>query len=168
LRPQRRILASAALFILLVAGWFINPPYLFPLENNLSVTDFVYLQKDAAQYIESNYRGRRVATVWPLTAALRRPEMGYVQERIRTIQAPGLHLADFASMPLREDDIIVTYSRGPEPSPLMPSAVREWLARTIDFYPEATPEELATLDYVSRERWSRGPLWIEIYTRAGF
>lgn len=166
-RPQRRMLASAALLLLLIAGWFINPPYLFPLENNLSVVDFVKLQKDAAQYVESNYRTRRVVTVWPFTAALRRPEMGYVQQRIRSIQAPGLHLADLASMPLRDDDVIVIYSRGPKPSPLMPAAVREWFGHTIDFYPEASPEELQTLGFISRERWSRGPLWIEVYTRPG-
>ncbi len=167
-RPERRMLASAALLVLLVTGWFVNPPYLFPLENNLSVVDFIHLQKDAAEYVESNYHDRRVASVWPFIAALRRPEMGYVQSRIYTIQAPGLHLADFASMPLRATDVIVTYSRGPKPSPLMPAFIREWLGHTIDFHPEASAEELATLGYVSRERWSRGPLWIEVYTRAGY
>jgi hypothetical protein len=166
--PQRRMLASAALLVLLIVGWFVNPPYLFPLENNLSVVDFVHLQKDAAEYVESNYHDRRVASVWPFVAALRRPEMGYVQSRIRTVQAPGLHRDDFASMDLRDTDVIVTYARGPAPSPLMPAVVREWLGHKIDFHPEASAEELATLGYVSRERWRRGPLWIEIYTRKGY
>ena len=58
---------KAMLIGLLLAGWYLNPPYPFPLENNLAVVDFVQLQKEAAQYVESNYPGSRVASVWPFT-----------------------------------------------------------------------------------------------------
>lgn len=167
--PTRRMLSNVALIVFLVAGWFINPPYLFPLENNLSVVDFVRLQKEAAQYIESNYHDRRIVTAWPLTAALKRPEMGYVQSRIFSKQASGQHLEDFKNLHPQDTDVIVIYSRGQPPRGLLRSlpVLGPMLSKAIDTHPEATAEELATIGYTPVQRWTRGPLWIEIYTRDG-
>ena len=80
--PKLRMWSHLGLLGALVVGWFVNPPYPFPVESNLAVVDFVQLQHEAAQYVESNFRGRRVATVWPLAAALRDPSAFVVYSSI--------------------------------------------------------------------------------------
>jgi hypothetical protein len=152
---------------LLVAGWFVNPPFPFPLENNLAVVDFVDLQHEAAQYLESNLSGRRVASVWPFTAAIRNPDFGYVQARVPTLRTQGLHLGEFQALPLTEQDLIVTYSRGQTPPGyiLNNATMRGWFAPFIDLQPEATSAELFRLGYQARARWERKGQWIQIYAR---
>jgi hypothetical protein len=165
--PQRRLLSNLAMLALLVTGWFVNPPFPFPLENNLAVVDFVDLQHEAAQYLESNFAGRRIASVWPLTAAIRNPDFGYVQARVSTLKAPGLRLTDFQALPLQDADVIVTYSRGQTPPAfiLENPTLRSGFAPFIELQPEATSSELRTLGYHSRARWERKGQWIEIYSR---
>ena len=75
----------------LVAGMFINPPFPFPYENNLAMVNFVNLQADAARFVEQRYPGATVYTAWPLTAALRRPEFGYVDHPLRAVETSDLH-----------------------------------------------------------------------------
>ncbi len=164
---RRRLISNLALLAMLVGGWFVNPPFPFPLENNLALVDFVDLQHEAAQYIESNFVGRRVASVWPFTAAIRNPDFGYVQERIPTKRTQALHIQDFRAMELDESDIIVTYSRGQTPPAyiLNNATVRSWFAPFIDLQPEASSEELRALGFYSRARWERKGQWIQIYWR---
>lgn len=156
---RRRIAAIAAMLALLIAGWFIHPPYPFPLENNLAVVDFVYLQRDAAHYLESFYPEARIASVWPFLDAVRNPDFGYVQRRLNAVQAPGLTRDDFARMDLSGIDALVVYTRGGTPP--------AWLRRFVDLPAEASSAELRTLGFESKARWVRGGQWIEIHTRAG-
>lgn len=162
-----RMLSTLAMLALMVTGWFVNPPYPFPLENNLALVDFVDLQHQAAQYLESNLTGRRVASVWPLTAAIRNPDFGYVQVRIPTLRTPGLRFSDFQALPLRNEDVIVTYSRGQTPPQyiLEDGTLRSWFEPFVDLQPEASSAELRTLGYRSEARWERKGQWIEIYSR---
>ncbi len=164
---QRRLISNLALLSLLVIGWFVNPPFPFPLENNLAVVDFVELQHDAAQYLESNFTGRRVVSVWPFTAAIRNPDFGYVQARIPTLRTPGLRLTDFQPLKLETSDVLVTYSRGQVPPEyiLQNATLRSWFLPFVDLQPEATSEELRTLGYQSQARWERKGQWIQIYSR---
>ncbi len=74
-----RAIAVTGMMAGLVAGLFVNPPFPFPYENNLAMADFVNLQVAAAGFVEEHYQGTAVYTAWPLTAALRRPEFGYVR-----------------------------------------------------------------------------------------
>lgn len=165
--PRRRMASNLAMLAALVAGWFLNPPFPFPLENNLAVVDFVDLQHEAAQYLESNFSGRRVASVWPFTAAIRNPDFGYVEARIPTLRPQGLRLADFQALPLQPADVIVTYSRGQTPPAyiLENATLSNWFEPFIDLHPEATSLELRTLGYQSQARWVRKGQWIEIYSR---
>ena len=166
-RPQRRLLSNLSLLALLVTGWFVNPPYPFPLENNLAVVDFVDLQHEAAQYLESNFPGRRVASVWPLVAAVRSSDFGYVEAPIPTLRTSALRLTDFQALSLRDSDVLVTYSRGQEPPAYVLSnpTLHSWFEPYVDLHPEANSQELQTLGYQSQARWERKGQWIEIYAR---
>lgn len=165
--PRARLWSNLGLIGLLLGGWYLNPPYPFPLENNLAVVDFVQLQKEAAQYVESNYPGSRVASVWPFTAAIRDPDYGYIQRRIYTVRAPGLHASELSGLKLEPTDLIVLYSRDNVPPEfvLRTEWIRNLLGRFMDLQPEANSLEMNRLGYVSRARWARRGQWIELFSR---
>jgi hypothetical protein len=167
LAPRRGVVALVGLLSLLVVGWFVNPPFPFPLENNLAVVDFVDMQKQGAEFIESRFPFARVASVWPFSAAVRDPDFGYVEVRIPTLRAAGLRLEDLRTLPLTDRDLVVTYSRGQTPpSYLLDNpTLRAWFGRFLDLHPEADAGELRTLGYHSVARWERHGQWLQVYAR---
>ena len=162
-----RLATQAAMVTLFVVGWFWNPPVPFPYENNLAMVDFVRLEQTAAGYLEDHAGGQRIATAWPFSDALVKPDFGYVHRPLNVaIRATGVRLADLTQLNPKDFDVLVLYSA-------------EWTlkGRTLDFEPvrsvvrafldpnvNATPEEIrATLGFVPVLRWTRGGQWIEIY-----
>lgn len=135
---------QAALVAGLLAGLFWNPPYPFPYENNLAVVDFVRLQQAAARFVEKTYAGRRVTTAWPLTSALRRPEFGYVGERVPVREIASFTPTDLTPVSAASVDVFVLYSRDWEGRldfrriPRLSGLVR----RLYGFEPQVTPEAL--------------------------
>jgi 4-amino-4-deoxy-L-arabinose transferase-like glycosyltransferase len=73
---------SAAAF--LSAIW-IDPPYAFAPEDNLTYRDMIVLHQQAIHFIEQNYPQATVLTAWPATSELFRPEIGYTRHSIKTV-----------------------------------------------------------------------------------
>ncbi len=69
-------LFSAAAFIL---GLFINPPYRFAPEDNLSYARVIRLHQAGIDELEKLYPGATVLSAWPVTDELTRPELGYLK-----------------------------------------------------------------------------------------
>ena len=96
----------------LVAGLAISnfwaPPYPFPFENNLAVVDFVRLQQRAAAYVEANYPSEEVASAWPFTDAIRRPEFGYVSKPLHAVDSRDFAVSVFDPKQAR---VVVVYTR---------------------------------------------------------
>jgi hypothetical protein len=63
-----------------VAGLFVNPPYGFSPEDNLSYARIVRMQLAGIAQLEHRYPGATVLTAWPMTDELTRPELGYVKQ----------------------------------------------------------------------------------------
>ncbi len=70
---------SAVAFL---AGLFVNPPYSFAPEDNLSYSDMIHLQQDAIAQIIMRYPHETVLTAWPASDELTKPELGYVTKPI--------------------------------------------------------------------------------------
>ena len=70
-------LFSAAAF---VAGLFINPPYGFAPEDNLSYARVIRLHQAGISQLSERFPGATVLSAWPVTDELRRPELGYVKQ----------------------------------------------------------------------------------------
>jgi 4-amino-4-deoxy-L-arabinose transferase-like glycosyltransferase len=165
--PRRpRLICSGALLAGLAAGLFVNPPYPFPYEDNLAFTDFVRLQADAAGFVNYWYSGARVTTLWPLTAELARPDLGYVDRRIAT---EGL--ADLSPDTLRRVDwekvqVLVAFSRNWDPpfSPLRAEPVARLWRSLFGDAPFVTEEELRQRSpFPAAAHWQRRGQWLDIY-----
>jgi 4-amino-4-deoxy-L-arabinose transferase-like glycosyltransferase len=80
---------SAAAFL---SGIWINPPYAFAPEDNLTYRDMIVLHQQAVHLIEHNYPQATVLTAWPATSELGRPEIGYTHHSIKTVSIPNFSL----------------------------------------------------------------------------
>jgi hypothetical protein len=67
---------SAAAF---VVALFINPPYGFAPEDNLTYAQVIRLHQQAIHQLAGRYPGSTVLTAWPVSDELTRPELGYVK-----------------------------------------------------------------------------------------
>ena len=73
---------SAVAFL---AGLFINPPYRFTPEDNLTYRSLIAMQQQAIAQVIHRAPGGTVLTAWPATDELRRPELGYVRKPVQVV-----------------------------------------------------------------------------------
>ena len=83
---------SAAAF---VVALFINPPYGFAPEDNLTYAQVIRLHQQAIRQLTGRYPGSTVLTAWPVSDELTRPELGYVKapydvDRLEDFTAPQI------------------------------------------------------------------------------
>ena len=140
-----RLAALTAFAVLLLAGLCVNPPFPFPLENNLAWTTFVRLEQQAAVFVEARYPAQTIATSFPLASALRRPEFGFVQRPLHLYE-----IADFTPQKVAalrgHASVLVLHSALWDPLGLM--ANPRWsgfLRRYYGFTSQATPEQVPQL-----------------------
>jgi hypothetical protein len=67
---------SAAAFVIAL---FVNPPYGFAPEDNLTYAHVIRLHQQAIRQLSTRYPGSVVLTAWPVSDELTRPELGYVK-----------------------------------------------------------------------------------------
>lgn len=165
-RGPLKVACQLALLAGLIAGNFWNPPYPFPFENNLTFTDFVGLQKTAAGFIERQGGGQTVATVWPLTSALRRPEFGYVSRAVPVRALPDFTAASIDNPDWRKDArMLVLFSRMWEPAWSWTNIelVRKMWRYFYGYQPELTLRDMLGRPFTPVARWERHGLWVEVY-----
>jgi 4-amino-4-deoxy-L-arabinose transferase-like glycosyltransferase len=73
----------------LLAGIWINPPYAFAPEDNLTYRDMVVLHQRAIGLIEQRWPQATVLSAWPGNSELERPELGYTQLPIKALWIPN-------------------------------------------------------------------------------
>jgi 4-amino-4-deoxy-L-arabinose transferase-like glycosyltransferase len=165
-RPVR-LTVQAAMVTLFIVGWFWNSPVLYAYEDNLAMVDFVRLEQQAAEYLEDHMADQRIATAWPFSDALIRPEFGYVHRPLNlTVRTGGVRLVDLTQLNPKDFDVLVLYSSewslkgGLLDFEPVRSVVRAFLDPNIN----ATADEVRErLGFVPVLRWTRGGQWIEIY-----
>jgi 4-amino-4-deoxy-L-arabinose transferase-like glycosyltransferase len=168
LLPRRQKVVSAALLIAgLAASIFWNPPYPFPFENNFAMVDFVALQQAATHYLEDRLPASTVATAWPYSAALERPDYGFVSRPMRAIETNDFHFSSVRSIPQNRYNVLVVYTRtwDPEYGILRLSWIRRFLQRFYEYEPEITPSQCAELGLAPVISWQRRGQEITIYVR---
>ncbi len=162
---QTRWISHTALAAALVAGLFWNPPYPFQYEDNLAMIDFVELQRTAAQYLESADPAPRIASMWPFTGAIEKPDFGYLTNPLRPVNIDSFDLADILAQDRGAFDVLVVYSRQyqMEGTWLDIAPLHRLLQRLPGYHPQATHDELAAHGFIPVTHWNQRGQWIEIY-----
>jgi putative ABC transport system ATP-binding protein len=122
-----------------------NPPFPFPLENNLAMVDFVELQKATAEYLDEHSPGAKVASAWPYTGALRMPDLGFTNVGYRVVETSDFHTRNVTrGLSQRSPDVLIVYSRTWEPphGAFWAAAVFDFLRRYYDYEPQITTWEV--------------------------
>jgi len=84
---------SAAAF---VAGIFINPPYGFAPEDNLTYARVIRLHQAGIRQLDARYPGATVLSAWPLSDELSRPELGYLTQPYAVYLVPDFTASSLA------------------------------------------------------------------------
>ncbi len=165
-RRVPQLVSTGVLLAGVAACNFVNPPYPFPYEDNLAFTDFIRLHADAADYLAHWYPAARVSTVWPLTAELARPELGYVRRGLAVRPVPNLAPATLEGMDWSKVEVLVAYSRHWDPrfSLMHYAPLVRFRRRFYGHAPNATAEETrARVPFPIAAHFERHGQWADVY-----
>jgi len=167
LAPRWRIVSAVSLAAGLLVANFVNPPYPFPWENNLALTDFVRLDAETAQYLEARFPKARIAAMFPLASAYRRPEFGYVHHPLNIREISDFRASTMAPLAKEDVELFVLYSETWDSMGLMQNATwTAFLRRYYDYEPPVDANQmLVLLGAQPVARWTRHGQWVEIYKR---
>jgi 4-amino-4-deoxy-L-arabinose transferase-like glycosyltransferase len=138
---------SAAAFL---AGIWINPPYAFAPEDNLTYRDMVVLHQHAVHFIDRTYPNATVLTAWPATSELSRPELGYTNQPIKTVPIENFAVDQIqkAAADPGSYDVALVFSTKWQPSTNRINLGRHNESadtKYFDFHRDLSPVEVATL-----------------------
>jgi hypothetical protein len=138
---------SAAAFL---AGIWINPPYAFAPEDNLTYRDMIVLHQRAVATIAQKWPQATVLTAWPADSELERPELGYTKRPIKAIAIPNFSAENIekAAGDAEDYDTALIFSTKWMPPPGAVDLSRRNRpadARYFDFHEDVRPSEAAAL-----------------------
>ena len=150
---QRRFYRWEWIAVLSTAGFFagiwINPPYAFAPEDNLTYRDFVVLHTRAVSLISRQWPKATVLTAWPATSELERPELGYTKVPVKayTIRNFSFEEMQKAAADPGEYDTALLFSTKLTPSGGLNLSRRSQStdARYFDFHNDMGPREAAAM-----------------------
>jgi hypothetical protein len=127
----------------------------------------VRLQQAAAEFAQRSLREKRIATAWPYTQALRRPEYGFVEQRLKTVETGDFSFHSILELPPQSFDALITYTRtwAPQPSVISIPLVQEFLERYYGWQREITPDQCSRLNLQAVAAWKSRGQQITVYVR---
>ncbi len=160
-----RIVSALTLFPLLVAANFINPPYPFPMENNLAYVTFTALNHHAADFVENSYPNGVIATTFPMAGALRRPAFGYVSHPVKVREIDNFEAPTIAALAQNMPDALILYDVAWDPLRILHNTqIASFLTTHYGYQPQAGPTEIARMLHMhSVSRWTERGQWIEVF-----
>ncbi len=138
---------TAAAFL---AGIWINPPYAFAPEDNLTYRDMIVVHQRAVRFIDQTYPQATVLTAWPATTELNRPELGYTNHPIKTFAIQNFAIDQIqkaAADPGSYDVALIFSTKWQPPTNQINLGRRNESADTkyFDFHRDLSPAEVAAL-----------------------
>ena len=162
-----RVAGAGAILAALLTANFVNPPYPFPLENNLAFTDFVGLHAEAGRYLEVRFPDAKIAAMFPLASELRRPDFGYVQRPLHVREIYNCSAENVAPLAREDVAVLLLYSETWDLLGLMRNP--RWTAFLRRYYEYELPVNASQVRVLLGAqlvaRWTRHGQWIEIYKR---
>jgi len=166
LLPRPRKIALAALSLALLAANVVNPPYPYPWENNLSFIAFLQLEQSGATAVDLH--AGKVATAFPLTQALSRPELGFVNNPHPVIDMAGFAKSDVEKLQYEDPEMVLIFTRVWDPWRMLAlPPVAALLHRINGYEPQLGPERIAQmLNMRVAYRWRARGLTMQLLERA--
>jgi hypothetical protein len=130
-------------------GLFINPPYRFAPEDNLSYADSIRLQQKAIHHAVTRYHDETILTAWPVSDDLTKPELGYMRRPVSVVTIDNFSLPQVqraATLSGYTVGLIFSTKYDPPHLPFSLGARNERLDRRyFDFHRDLPPEAVASL-----------------------
>lgn len=157
---QRRLRAwqwlAALSAVAFLCGIWINPPYAFAPEDNLTYRDMIVLHQRAVAMIAQRWPQATVLTAWPAVSELERPELGYTSFPIKAVAIQNFSREQIDAATAMENatpsqsafDTALLFSTKWAPPPSSVSIARGNSAadaRYFDFHQDLLPAEAAAL-----------------------
>jgi len=156
---------TAAAFL---AGIWINPPYAFAPEDNLTYRDMIVVHQQAAAFLEAHFPDATVLTAWPAAAEISRPDLGYVTHPIKFVAIENFSLTQIqhaATDPGAYDTALIFSTKWAPPRGAINIAGRNSAndAKYFDFHLDLLPSQAAAVLH-GEVVWqaSRGGEWAAI------
>lgn len=165
LQAWKRPAAMGALLLCLACANFINPVYPFPFENNFAFASFVELQAEAAA--SAGLHPGAIATMFPMTDALRRPECGYVLQKRDVILLRSFSRADLAPLRTNRPDVLIVFDTVWDPFGILASPpLNSLMERFYGYQRPLRAEEIAAYVPMRIERqWRQRGLSASLLVR---
>ena len=133
-----------------LAGIWINPPYAFAPEDNLTYRDMIVLHQQATALIAHRFPLATVLTAWPASAELERPMLGYVKTPIKVFGIENFsreQMEKAAAQPGDYDTALLFSTKWEPPSGQLDFSRSHENAdmRFFDFHHDLQPAEAAAM-----------------------
>lgn len=138
---------SAAAFL---AGIWINPPYAFAPEDNLTYRDMIVLHQRAVSLIAHRWPRATVLTAWPAVSELQRPELGYTKVPVKAFAIQNFSIGEIQKAAADPGDydtaLIFSTKWAPPPGRIDLSRHNQPTdTRYFDFHEDVRPAEAAAI-----------------------
>ena len=124
LMESSRRFVMGALALCLVAANFINPPYPFPIENNLMFVTIVDIEREAA-FAADTYNAP-VTTTFPMSTALARPANGYLMLPHEVHEIKDFRPATIAALVSDPPPLMIVYNTETDPWHIRQTRAFQW------------------------------------------
>jgi hypothetical protein len=146
--PAWGVMVALAAFAFCL-GLFINPPYRFAPDDNLSYTDSIWLQQQAIHQAVTHYPQETILTAWPVSDELTKPELGYMRRPVSVVTIDNFSLQQIqraATLSGYTVGLIFSTKYDPPHLPLSLGQRNEKLDRRyFDFHRDLPPEAIASM-----------------------
>jgi 4-amino-4-deoxy-L-arabinose transferase-like glycosyltransferase len=138
---------SVAAFL---AGIWVNPPYAFAPEDNLTYRDMIVLHQRAVAMIAQKWPQATVLSAWPAVSELERPELGYTRIPVKAVAIPNFSMEQIekaAQDPGAYDTALLFSTKwAPPPGHVDIARMNQPAdARYFDFHEDVRPSEAAAI-----------------------
>ena len=147
---QKWLLPAALTAAAFLAGIWINPPYAFAPEDNLTYRDMIVLHQQAVRILTTRFPQATVLTAWPATSELTRPEIGYTYHPVKVFPIENFSLDQMqqaAAEPGNFDTALIFSTKWEPANARLNFGKQNESADTkyFDFHHDLTPTEAAAL-----------------------
>jgi hypothetical protein len=140
--------AAAAIVALFAVALFVDPPYRFAPEDNLTYRNFVRLHARAAHFLDQHERDAAILTSWPAQDELTKPYLGYVSRPFAVVRISDFTVGEMVKARQMRGQYQVAYlfsTKYESATWFRPQFWERLNRRFFDYHQDLSPETAAEL-----------------------